>query len=222
MIDALTAVTDFDARYLQPHEIKKTERRTREWTIPRLIESGVTAGRVLSAGCGNGADIGVLRSLGYDAYGVDLYDPIPEAMPWFHLAGADAMPFESTAFDAVICLEVIEHIPHRLRQKAAKEMRRVLRRGGIIIVATPNRLFPADEHSDFLRFHSPFHDDTLSVGEIEQLFEAKARPLTWARYFAFERFGLVGKLLPVPLAIFDIPILHRSPLNPHLFLELRC
>jgi SAM-dependent methyltransferase len=48
------------------------------------------------------------------------------------------LPFRSQAFDLVLMLEVIEHlpdIPHSLR-----EIARVLKPGGIAVVTTPNRL----------------------------------------------------------------------------------
>lgn len=221
MIDVLTRVSDFDALYLQSREVEKTKRRTRDWTIPRLIDAGIMSGRILSVGCGNGADISVMRSHGYEAFGVDNYEPIPGAAPWFRRASADEIPFPDKHFDALVCLEVIEHIPHDLRIQSAGEMLRVLKDSGVIILATPNRLFPADEHAPLLRFHSPLRDDTLSVREIEGLFACHAKPLTWAGYFAFERFGFAGRLLPLLALPFNAGWLHRSPLNPHLFLELR-
>lgn len=50
---------------------------------------------------------------------------------------------------AVVMLEVIEHVPSTLRQSASKEVMRVLRDSGILILATPNRLFLLDEHALF-------------------------------------------------------------------------
>lgn len=48
----------------------------------------------------------------------------------------EQLPFQNEAFDAVLLIEVIEHIgPDR---EAIKEIRRVLRGGGILILTTPN------------------------------------------------------------------------------------
>jgi SAM-dependent methyltransferase len=221
MTPSLTEVSDFDTLYLLPREVGKTKRRTREWTIPRLREAGINSGRILSVGCGNGADLITLRSNGYEAFGIDLYEPIPDAKQWFSKCTAQNIPHEDASFDAIVCLEVIEHIPRAGRKTAAAEMLRVLKQDSPIILATPNRLFPVDEHAAFLRIHSPFKDDTLSTSEIEALFERSARPLTWRNYFAFQRFGAAGRLISFLTWPFDNSILHRSPLNPHLFLELR-
>lgn len=223
MLNRLTTVPehDFESLYCQPEQITKTNRRTREWTIPRLVDAGLSSGRVLSIGCGSGADVLYLRNRGYEAWGIDLYAGLPEAARCAVRASAAAIPFEIGYFDAVLCLEVLEHIEHHKRAKAALEMRRVVRRGGTLILATPKRFFPFDEHADFLRFHSPFKDDTLSVAEIEYLFKTTARPLTWKGYFEFTRFGLIASLLNFATSLLKINMLHRSPFNPHLFLEMR-
>jgi len=224
MLGALTEIPaeDFKNLYHSPAEVTKTARRTREWTLPQLREAGVSSGgSVLSLGCGNGADLVTMRSEGYAAQGIDLYPPIPEAQPWFKLGSGWELPFAAQSFDAVVCLEVIEHIQHEKRAATAAEIRRVVRPGGVIIIATPNRFFPVDEHSTFLRIHSPFRDDTLSCSELERLFRLPAQTLTWKKYFQFARFGKAEKLLHLPIAVFDIPLLHRSPLNPHLFLLFR-
>jgi hypothetical protein len=98
---------------------------------------------------------------------------------------------------------------------------RVVRLGGFIIIATPNRHFPVDEHASWLRIHSPFFDDTLTVKELESLFNRKARTLTWKGYFQFERFGLFGAGINRAVTLFNNSSLHHSPLNPHLFLAFQ-
>ena len=118
-------------------------------------------------------------------------------------------------------LEVIEHIPLSERAKSAQEICRVLSYGGVLLLATPNRHFPADEHGSPLRFHSPFKDETLTVSELEKLFGCSAECLSWSGYFQLQRFGLAGKLIKPLTRIFDSALLHRSPLNPHLFLGFR-
>ena len=48
------------------------------------------------------------------------------------------MPFRSGVFDAVVSLEVLEHVRGGL--KALEEMQRVLKPEGVLVVSTPNRL----------------------------------------------------------------------------------
>lgn len=54
------------------------------------------------------------------------------------IATADALPFANESFDVVLCLETIEHLPDA--RAAAREMMRVLRSGGQVMITTPARL----------------------------------------------------------------------------------
>lgn len=47
----------------------------------------------------------------------------------------EAMSFADASFDAVICLEVLEHVRHP--ERAAAELMRVLRPGGRLLLSTP-------------------------------------------------------------------------------------
>ena len=209
---------DFSRLYLSDHECSKTRRRTIEWTIPVLKSCGLKTGRILSVGCGNGMDVVELREHGFQAVGFDVYPPATQAAPWVSVSRAHSMPFAADSFDVTLCLEVIEHIPQKERSTVSQELLRVIRPGGFIIIATPNRYFPADEHATWLRIHSPFRDETLSTRELESLFGRKARTLTWSRYFQFQRFGVFGPGINKAVGVFDQPWIHRSALNPHLFL----
>jgi len=213
--------SDFSSLYLSDHECSKTRRRTSEWTKPVLKDLGLEGGKILSAGCGNGMDVVELREQGFQSVGFDLYPPAAQAAPWVTIARAHSIPFETASFDAALCLEVIEHIPQTERSAVSKELLRVTRPGGFIIIATPNRYFPADEHASWLRIHSPFRDDTLSAKELEGLFGRKGRTLTGKRYFQFERFGVFGAGINKAVTLFDNSLLHRSALNPHLFLAFQ-
>lgn len=58
-----------------------------------------------------------------------------------HLSGANLLnlPFDCETFDAVICAEVLEHVPDY--RSALEELRRVLRPGGRLALSVP-RFFP--------------------------------------------------------------------------------
>jgi 2-polyprenyl-3-methyl-5-hydroxy-6-metoxy-1,4-benzoquinol methylase len=224
MPQSLTSIHAHDFRnlYFSDREQAKTARRTREWTIPMLQRLDVLSGRILSIGCASGVDVSTMRMDGYKAHGIDAYPPCECAAEWCQVATATSIPFEDGAFDAALMLEVIEHIPKSEREASARECMRVLKKGAPLIVATPNRLFPFDEHSDrFIRLHSPFRDDTVTVNELENLFHAQAITLTWRQYFKFEHFRTIGMVLNRIMPIFDFSFIHRSPLNPHLFVALK-
>lgn len=95
---------------------------------------------VLEVGSGSG---GVTEFLAHPVTGVDpAFERTAErGTEWLErLPGrATALPVEDGAFDAVLCLEMIEHLAPGEREPALREMVRALRAGGRLIVT-----FPAD------------------------------------------------------------------------------
>jgi len=60
----------------------------------------------------------------------------------------ERLPWADGAFDLVVVVGVIEHLPARRRRAQVDEYYRVLAPGGLIAVLdTPNRLFPLETHS---------------------------------------------------------------------------
>jgi SAM-dependent methyltransferase len=58
------------------------------------------------------------------------------------------LPFDDGTFDLVLAIAIIEHLPSRERHRYVDEYYRVLAPGGhIVILDTPNRLFPLETHS---------------------------------------------------------------------------
>jgi SAM-dependent methyltransferase len=85
-------------------------RKAIEGQHPELIRDVFRPKRVLDAGCGPGHLVRLLEDVGIDAYGMDLYPP--ETGPYLRKDITEPYRGES-AFDLVICREVLEHIPVR-------------------------------------------------------------------------------------------------------------
>lgn len=110
---------------------------------------------VLDVGCGRGEIVRHCAQMGADAFGID-YAPVAVSLSRDLVAGmgktpgglgvarADAkhLPFPSGAFDRVLMLDVVEHLYPWELQSALREVRRVLRPGGKLVVHTaPNRWY---------------------------------------------------------------------------------
>jgi ubiquinone/menaquinone biosynthesis C-methylase UbiE len=104
--------------------------------------------RVLDVGSAWGFNVMALERMGYRATGLDLVADqfevggrIARANDVaFTVVGADAakLPFGDASFDVVTMVETFEHIYLEDRRAALDECNRVLRRGGRLIMSTPN------------------------------------------------------------------------------------
>lgn len=169
--------------------------------------------RVLDVGCGRGESLIWLMRQGAEAWGLDYATEAlrlaagvvqatgPEVERHHCLLAANArlLPFSPESFDRVLMLDIVEHLyPWELEQ-ALEEARRVLKRGGKLVVHTaPNlwyyqfgyplfRLFerlrgvrlPKDPRQRF-RYHQHVHVNEQSPRSLAQaLRQAGFRPRVW-------------------------------------------
>lgn len=109
---------------------------------------------VLEAGCGVGAyssQIGRRYSSCVEAFDIE-FERVREARrdtPHAVVAAAEAVPYRSNLFDLVISNEVIEHVQDD--RAAVREMVRVLRPGGRLVLFCPNRWYPVEQHGWYWR-----------------------------------------------------------------------
>jgi SAM-dependent methyltransferase len=103
--------------------------------------------RILDCGCGMGFWLFAMQRLRrLELVGVDAD---PARLDWAEREGvaaelvradAQALPFPDGSFDGVLMSEVLEHLPDDGR--ALREVRRVLRPGGVLAISVPNARFP--------------------------------------------------------------------------------
>jgi SAM-dependent methyltransferase len=223
-----------------------------KYLIPTLgtLLAGIERPRVLSLGCGTGVDIDHLAARGYDVVGVDCGNrtgvwPRRECRDRLCLANGKHLPFESASFDAVYCGCVFPHVgvegdSTRLRrdfaeerQAIARQIGRVLKPGGCVMVSSPNRLFPLDifhgrsPAQPYPRLNPPWSRFLLSAGDYRTLLSTagfiRSRLLPVTGYWGFLRMKqhLKGRLLALPVeavfrAVSAPPLrgLRGSPISP--------
>lgn len=118
----------------------------------------VAGRRVLDAGCGEGYGTELLASSARTVTGIDLEHPVLAragaryGSTRFALGNLVGLPFASASFDAVVSLQVIEHLHSPVDFLA--ECRRVVRPGGLLVLATPNRLTFTPEGAVRNLFHT--------------------------------------------------------------------
>ena len=110
--------------------------------ISKLTEYAPAGAKVIDAGAGHGVLALALKSAGFDAYAADIHKGLAvfdaEKIPYhqWHLEAENA-PFADDSFDAVILSQTIEHFTFSALHPL-KEIIRIVRPGGVIIIDAPN------------------------------------------------------------------------------------
>ena len=130
---------DYSDFYINKQD-KKIARFNR-WA--RTVQNlGVSTGRWLDIGCSAGFVVKVAQDLGYDAYGVDVESHgIEFARNTLGLENVsqgmlEDQNYPADFFDVISIYDVIEHVPNL--NKFVAEMARILKKGGIIDIRTPD------------------------------------------------------------------------------------
>lgn len=125
--------------------------------VPRTDPDGRPA-KVADLGCGTGIVLaelpGPARGVGFDLSAEALALSGRRGLPRLACASCDALPVGDASFDAVLLLDVIEHLPDD--GAALREARRILRPDGLCIITVPAHPFlwgPHDEvHHHYRRY----------------------------------------------------------------------
>jgi len=107
----------------------------------RLLERLGASGRLLDVGCAGGRFVQLAQEAGFQAMGCDI---MPEQVKYgveelgldLRVGNLHDLHFGDDEFDVVTLWDVIEHVPSPL--EVTREVARILRPGGHILIHTPN------------------------------------------------------------------------------------
>lgn len=127
-----------------------------------LLATSLNPSTILDIGCGNGF---LLNKLSEELpktklFGIDVYS-LPKSKKWEYKIGdiTEGLPFKDSSFDCVILGEVIEHVPNP--DFLLREINRVLKKKGTLIISTPNLVSWANRIIILLGIQ-PFFTETSS------------------------------------------------------------
>ncbi len=119
------------------------------------------ANKVLDIGCGNGRLINLFNDKEIDYLGIDYSEPLVEIAKEnfpdrrFEVGDLLNLKQSSDEFDVVLLIAVLHHIPSdKLRRKALKQIYRVLRPGGYLLMTNWNLW-----QMRFWRYHLKFYQE---------------------------------------------------------------
>ena len=205
----------------EPSYVWRTGQQRRLELIVRAA-GGRIKGRILENGCGVGMYVEHLTQLGGTVYGLEFdFERAAEAArnsPRIMNAACESLPLPSSTFDLILSHEVIEHVQDD--RLAIREMVRVLKPGGRIVLFCPNRGYPFETHGIYWKGkyyfgNKPFvnylpqnwrnqlapHVRVYSKGNLIKLFEGLPvkfieRTILFGAYDnIIVRFGALGKIL---------------------------
>ena len=129
---------------------------------------------VLDIACGEGYGTNILAEVAQHVTGVDLSPRVIEHAAAKYRAGnvafrvgtCSAIPVASHSVDLVVSFETIAH--HAYHDEMMKEIQRVLRPQGTLIISSPDK----HEYSDVPRHRHPYHIKELYLDELRDLLGA--------------------------------------------------
>jgi len=111
--------------------------------IHEAVGTNLAGRRLLDVGIGTGEIVSILGRE-FDAFGVDVRDQRAVKTGYPFTVCNESLPFGDGSFDVVVSNHVIEHVGNQALHIA--EIARVVRSGGCVYLATPNRLWPWEVH----------------------------------------------------------------------------
>jgi len=89
---------------------------------------------ILDIGSGEGVLVEKIRELGYNIIGVDLN----YASKYVITGDMTKLPFKDEIFKDILCLDVLEHLNFDEQKEALSEIKRALKKNGVLILSIPN------------------------------------------------------------------------------------
>ena len=155
-------------------------RRIARALLTPLLPGGVQGRRILDAGCGTGWNLQDLSIFG-DTYGVDLS---PLAVITTRRRGGRVaqgnllgLPYASSSFDVVTSFDVLYHAWVVDDAQAVRELARVLKPGGLMLVKVPALKILWGAHDEAVHSRHRY-----TRGELERLLESAGLRLVRSTY----------------------------------------
>ncbi len=147
--------------------------------------------KILDVGCGTGANLEMLAEFG-DSAGVDISSEalsfcVERGLKKVKQGAAEALPFDDGSFDLVTGLDVVEHLDDDLA--GLKEMRRVLRPGGLALVFVPAFMFLWGVQDDISHHRRRYTNDQIKGQMRKAGFEVERSSYVNISFFTPILFG---------------------------------
>lgn len=168
----------------------------------KAIEAYIPRGRILDVGCGRGILPALMRDRGWDAHGLEFSEIAARnardelRIPMF-VGDFLQSPYPDDSFDCVVLWHVLEHLEDPAA--ALRKARRILRSGGLLVIAVPNFDSLQARWSGRHWFHLdvPRHYHHFGLEVLRQLLEKNGFSIADVSHFSSEQnlYGWIQSLL---------------------------
>jgi SAM-dependent methyltransferase len=102
--------------------------------VDTLLSGMLKKSKILDIGSGEGALVEKYRKKGYDIEGLDLN----YSSKFVKKGDILKLPYPKNRFDLILCLDVLQYIEPSQQSKAIKEIKRVVKKNGLVLFILPN------------------------------------------------------------------------------------
>ena len=166
-------------------------------TIMKMIK--LHKGKLLDVGFGRGLLEESINKTSFKLYGIDISKTAIDKMinkeikGEFIIGSILKIPFDNNFFDFVVALEVLEHISPSDTFQALRELKRVLKERGLLIISVPLNENLEDLHKKGLNFSRHVRNYTPALIEAELKiagFSIKQKKFLYAfkNFYGFKKF----------------------------------
>lgn len=136
----------YNSSYIEGYKKRESELKKRFQSHLNIIDRYSTGGEILDIGCGVGFFLEIVTKFSKHIWKVNGVEPnnllikfSNKKIKKFLTKGIlSKLPFKSHSFDCVTCFDVLEHDLNL--QSNLKEIKRILKKDGILVIQTPNYL----------------------------------------------------------------------------------
>jgi O-antigen biosynthesis protein len=156
-------------RYIPGMSVAIELEHMHRYILARKFGAGL---RVLDIACGEGYGSNALADVAGSVVGVDISEEAvsharaqygSRANLEYKVGSAADIPLDDASVDMVVSFETIEH--HDQHEAMMREIKRVLKPGGIVVISSPNKY----EYSDVTGYANPWHVKELYLEEFDSL-----------------------------------------------------
>jgi len=161
------------------------------WRRASVIRRRQTPGPVIDIGCGRGLILSQLKENGWDPHGVE----VSEHAAWhakdrgakIHVGDFLDADYPDDHFHAVIFWHSLEHLPRPV--EALRKAHRILKKGGLIVVAVPNSdsLQAQLTGKDWFHLDIPRHLHHFGLQSLRRVLDLAGFRVVQEDHFSFEQ-----------------------------------